>query len=54
MKNPVIVSNQRITNPEIEIKPLKEDTSLMNRDLDNPEKIKKRRRRSLIKQRRQQ
>lgn len=45
-KNPVVVMHERQQNPEIEIRPLKEDKSLKNRDISNPRKIKKRRRRS--------
>lgn len=46
-KNPVVVPvNRERSNPEIEIRPLKEDVSLKNRDINNPSKIKKRRRRS--------
>lgn len=50
-KNPVVIPINRQDNPEIEIRPLKEDVSLKNRDLNNPRKIKKRRRRSLRKKR---
>jgi hypothetical protein len=51
-KNPVVVPLNRVTNPEIEIRALKEDKSLQNRDINNPAKIKKRRRRSKRKKKR--
>jgi hypothetical protein len=51
-KNPVVVPLNRVANPEIEIRALKEDKSLQNRDINNPAKIKKRRRRSKRKKKR--
>ena len=45
-KNPVVVGVTRVTNPEIEIRPLKEDLSLKNRNINDDAKMKRRRRRS--------
>lgn len=51
VKNPIVSSNHRPVHSDVVITSIKDDKSLLDRDVDNADKIKQRRRRSSSKKR---
>ena len=46
VKNPIVTMNQRPVHSDVVITAIKDDNTLLDRDINNPDKIKQRRRRS--------